>query len=421
MKNTTSSHNPETLSRLFLFAVFIGGAVPSLVLGRAVFGVIAGLAILALMASALRPVIWRGLVCGAKSPIGIAILANMLLWSASALGSNYAGRSIEAVLRTGLFVCLGVIVFHGLTSARELQTLAMKAFVATALVGAIIATLGSTVFPELYGLLRFQGWVLAPVTAAYKAYAALSVLVVPLLLWIAINWRGRWQVFAFLAAGLFLFIVWETSNRAALAGFLGILLAGLIAEFARNAKRFIVVVLGLGATAAFAGVGVWLKMTRGRYTEVAPQNEWLFPVWLVDFQRQTIWSHTLKVFESAPWFGIGANTINFAPGADKPLPGNEVLHMIPAHPHNWVVEVMAETGALGLVALLFTLVFFYGYLLLKYRKTGAAGYLIAISVFAGYWTSGLFNFSYWSAWWQLSFVLMTAFALAVFSATPSKN
>ena len=107
--------------------------------------------------------------------------------------------------------------------------------------------------------------------------------------------------------------------------------------------------------------------------------------------------------------------------AAKPLPGDEVLRMIPAHPHNWVVEVMAETGALGLLALLFTLVFFYVYLLLKYRKTGEAGYLMAILVFAGYWTSGLFNFSYWSAWWQLSFVLTTAFALSAFSAKTSKN
>ena len=63
MKNTASSQNPETLNRLVLFAVFIGAAVPSLVLGRAVFGVITGLAILALMASALRPAIWRGLFC----------------------------------------------------------------------------------------------------------------------------------------------------------------------------------------------------------------------------------------------------------------------------------------------------------------------------------------------------------------------
>jgi len=38
--------------------------------------------------------------------------------------------------------------------------------------------------------------------------------------------------------------------------------------------------------------------------------------------------------------------------------------------------------------------------------------LTAIAVAAGYWSSGLFNFSFWSAWWQCSFVLMLALCLA---------
>ena len=36
----------------------------------------------------------------------------------------------------------------------------------------------------------------------------------------------------------------------------------------------------------------------------------------------------------------------------------------------------------------------------------------------GYWSSGLLNFSFWSAWWQISYLLMTALCLADWKLGP---
>ena len=36
----------------------------------------------------------------------------------------------------------------------------------------------------------------------------------------------------------------------------------------------------------------------------------------------------------------------------------------------------------------------------------------ATAVSIGYWVSGLFNFSFWSAWWQVSFMVLLALCLS---------
>ena len=201
-----------------------------------------------------------------------------------------------------------------------------------------------------------------------------------------------------------------------MAGFIGIVFAMAVTEFSRNPRRLVAKLCVGFTTLLTASVLIWLKVTRNHSIDIAPETNWYFPVWLIDFQRQTIWGHAYQVFETAPWLGVGANTINLTPGANQPLPGNESLHIIPAHPHNWTIEILAETGGLGLFALLATLAAIICSLILNYRKTGIPRYLMVIAMLAGYWSSGLFNFSYWSAWWQVSFVLAVAVAASISKA-----
>ena len=93
------------------------------------------------------------------------------------------------------------------------------------------------------------------------------------------------------------------------------------------------------------------------------------------------------------------------------LPNNN-LNVIPAHPHNWLVEVFTETGALGAFALLTLVITLCLKLSGDFLKSGNTALLAALLVNVGYWSSGLFSFSFWSAWWQVSFLLMMAFCLA---------
>ena len=112
------------------------------------------------------------------------------------------------------------------------------------------------------------------------------------------------------------------------------------------------------------------------------------------------------------WIGFGVNAINYSPGADAIIPGTSDLNLIPAHPHNWAVEVLSETGIIGFLPLLAAISWMVIGLLANFRRTGDLAVLAGIAVSLGYWGSGLFNFSFWSAWWQVSFFLMTSFCLA---------
>ena len=167
-----------------------------------------------------------------------------------------------------------------------------------------------------------------------------------------------------------------------------------------------------GLSIVVVGAVAWLQIIRAKLFEAAPNQDWLIPIWLLDFQRQVIWKHAIEFAMASPWIGIGVNTINFVPGADMVINGTNNLHVIPAHPHNWAIEIFAETGAIGLSVLLITLITLTYQTLLVARRTGNLGHIMAIAVMAGYWVSGLFNFSYWSAWWQLSFLISLTFCFA---------
>ena len=100
------------------------------------------------------------------------------------------------------------------------------------------------------------------------------------------------------------------------------------------------------------------------------------------------------------------NNINFQPGANVPIPHAMGLSMISGHPHNWIVEVLAETGVFGFIPLVVVIVILFYRFALCYARSRDPAMLAAIAAAAGYWGSGLFNFSFWSVWWQTSFILV---------------
>ena len=156
-------------------------------------------------------------------------------------------------------------------------------------------------------------------------------------------------------------------------------------------------------------VVLWLYDTRGHVP--TPEGAVVVvPIWLIDYQRQTIWAHAIDMAMRSPWFGNGINVINLLPGADAPIPHSQ-LKAIPSHPHNWLIEVFAETGVFGaisLVVLVTTLCFKKAR---DYWQSRNDAMLAALLVNVGYWASGLLSFSLWSAWWQVSYLLMTALCL----------
>src|SRR3546814_15937842 len=46
--------------------------------------------------------------------------------------------------------------------------------------------------------------------------------------------------------------------------------------------------------------------------------------------------------------GVSINVVNNLPGAHELIPGINAEY-IPSHPHNWILEILVETGWIGLL------------------------------------------------------------------------
>ena len=81
------------------------------------------------------------------------------------------------------------------------------------------------------------------------------------------------------------------------------------------------------------------------------------------------------------------------------------MHYIPSHPHNFFIELLLETGVVGTLSFIF-LIFSINYFIFKRIITKDFSYVI---FFNGYfWGASLVNFSFWNAWWQVSYFFILA-------------
>ncbi|MBL6946078.1 MAG: O-antigen ligase family protein [Rhodospirillales bacterium] len=395
------------------FAVFFGCALPVQVIGR---GAIAAVLLMVFLWFLSLPDKTRFVKRAFKTthgPVGVMLLGTLVFWMPNALFSVDPVRSLESTIRTFAFIGLAALFWAVLVEHRYLINLSAKALLVASILAVIIALIAQTAIPELYWFLHFRGWISLPLGTSLKPFSALAVFMIPAVILAGVRLKGAWAVLAAANTVGLLVLVWLTYNRAAIAGLLGMIAMAAVLVAGFNRMRKVKVAALLAALTVFGVVMFWLSVTRNR---PGFEGDWLFPLWLIDFQRQTIWNFAWGLAQQNFWFGMGANTINFAPGADAVIPRTATnLAMIPSHPHNWVMEVLAETGIFGLLSLLGAIALTFLQYLRGFFRTGSGAYFAAACIAAGYWVSGLFNFSFWSSWWQMSFVLMTAFCLAHFS------
>lgn len=401
-------------------AVLIGLAVPFLAFGRTIMALPLLLAVLILVRLPGRRGYWRALLEQTRTPIGVMVIITLALWLPSMLFSPLPLRSLEAWSRVPIFIGLVTIFWAMLSEDRAWLFLALKTLLIASAVTAVLALFSILVLPEALSFVRLRGWVFIRPDHFLKEYASMAILLGPVLLWAGWRMGGRWLILAVITMIGLLAIIWLTYNRSAMAGLFAMLVVGGGLTMASRRNLTVNVAIAVVLVAIALALGLWLYDTRG-YMQAPEGAVAVLPPWLLDYQRQTIWANAFDIGMRSPWFGNGINVINLLPGADAPIPTDPNLrviptdpglHVIPAHPHNWLVEVFAETGAIGAISLL-TLVIALGLKLagdyLKYRDWA---FLAALLVNVGYWGSGLLNFSFWSAWWQISYLLMTAFCLA---------
>lgn len=390
--------------------VLVGAAVPALVVGRSALAVALGLGVIGLMVAERRSGVWRDMASAARSPLGLMVLLAVALWLPSMAASPMPGRSFEAWARVPVFLALTGLVWAALARGREGHDLALKAMVAASAAAVIPALVALAGLPELISVLRARGWVDANPVLDLKAFGAVSLLLLPAVLLAGRRLGGRWLMGALASGAGLLGIIWMTHNRSALAGLLAMILTGGVLAMVIDRRPKVIAAVGAGLVVLAAGIMFGLYDARGN---IQPPEGAVaaLPTWLIDFQRQTIWRFALDLGSDAPWFGRGINIINFLPGADTPMPGGG-LTMIPGHPHNWLIEVFAETGLIGVLGLVLVVAALAVRLGRDYLRRRDDAVSAALMVHVGYWASGLFSFSFWSAWWQVSYLLLMALALA---------
>ena len=106
--------------------------------------------------------------------------------------------------------------------------------------------------------------------------------------------------------------------------------------------------------------------------------QFTIPTELIDPHRQFMWGFSIKKIKIKPLFGYGQDTSNFIKGSQKEIgsPYTGDMNFISSHPHNFIIELLLETGFLGLVSFFF-FIFIINYKVWKITKcTTSRLYLI---------------------------------------------
>ncbi len=392
-----------------LMAALVGIAVPCLVFGRAVTAVVLILAVLCIFFLPQRGACVQALAMQARRPFGVMLGVTFALWLPGVVLSLDPLRSVLVWTRMILFVGAAGLIWAAFVEDARMLTPSLRALLVGTAIVLAVSLLALFAVPELLSFVRAKGWQATNAALGLKGFASAAMLLVPVVLWSGYRLGRKWIYCAVAEALGLLVIIGGTASRSAIAGLLAMLIAGgIMATWSRRQWR-------VTALAAFAVCAMTLAVLAWLYTDTmspaGAKAPWGMPLWVVDFHRQAIWRFTFGVAMDSPWFGHGINMINYVPGAFDQIPGYGYIY-IPAHPHNWVLEVLAETGVVGLAPLLVVVAMMLARLTRGYLRSPDPAILTATAVSIGYWVSGLFNFSFWSAWWQVSFMILLVLCLS---------
>jgi len=399
-------------------SIALGLFALALLNSRGAFAAAVGVGALAMLCSAERTVTLMRFRQAMLTPqVGMAA-AVLAAWIPGVALSFLPWESIQVWIRMTLFVALGVGVYAYFGGRPQALDLSLRTLLAGLALGLLLAHLGASAFPELMVLVRgHHAYSLEHARLLLKAFASAAVVLMPLVLWAGWRLGGRWKWGAIVVALALGLLTVLADSRAGMAGLLGALGIVLAASMSRGRSYRLVAALGLLLVAVVAGILVYL--TGRSYAGMVPQSVLIFPAWLVDPHRQVIWQYAVDLATQRPWMGWGINTIALVPPPPGVSPVEFNVPVMPSHPHNWIIEVFAETGLIGGIPMLAAVVLQFLLMLRAYRAHGEPAILAALAASAAFWISGLFNFSFWSAWWQVAYILVLALLYAGRPTAPS--
>lgn len=396
---------------LRILSALVAVSIPSIIIGRTAIGIELTLALLCLcFISDLSQ--WRERTLRALwVPSAFLVVATMIFWLPGLFASSDVMKSFQTWLRVCFFIFASVTLWSALCEDSRLIDYAARVLLVATVLLVSIGLIGFSGFPEVVGFLRGNGWANYDVLRHLKESASSATLLIPLIVWSGYRLRGLWSLFAGIAVLGLLALIWLTDSRSAVAGLLAIVCVTTIVIIFRARSRLIRIMLIIAITTCVAGVMWWLFDTRGDYSTHTMAGKFWTPPWLIDPARQAIWKYAWNAGEANRWFGVGINVMDRLPGARDWNPDVGVRN-IPLHAHDWAFEIIVETGLVGFIALLVTITSFIYKFFQSYFKSPDPAILTVLCVWSAYWVSGLFNFSFWSSWWQISFLISTAICLS---------
>jgi O-antigen ligase len=410
-------------------AVLFGAAAPLLVMGRAEIAVALALASLCfLFASPWRKHVER-LKKWRSAPLAVAAIIVLAAWSPGIFSSPDPGASFTVWARTGLFLVIASFCCAAIAGDEDAASLALKSLVAASVCAFAVALAALYISGDVLAYVRLQPGREYQAQHALKSYANTVMLLLPPLVFAAIAMPGRWRMAGGVATLLGVIIVFATHAKSPKAGLLAMVAATavcLIFAIRSGLVRVMVIVVSLAAAGLLlTSVADKLSKTSERQlANVAAGFTPYLPTVLVDVHRQAIWVFTLDKGLSRPWYGHGINR------AEEIQGGREIAvrtgrgrggENVPSHPHNWLLEIFVETGILGALATAGAVAWFLIGLLNRYFAGKDHLILAVFATSVGYWSSGLFNFSFWSAWWQVAHLVIIAVMLANVRGLPRQE
>ena len=389
----------------------IGLAVPSLVAGRVPIAVLLGVAGLILFYAWRKRITRAALGRGLASPLARTLVALFAVWLVGVFVTIDPVRSWQVWSTTAALIVAGALLVAVLRAEPALLLTAQRALVAGALVGGAIAVIALYVEPTVLNPLHTAH--IAATSDAVKTLrnnGSVAPCLAAIVLWAGWRQGGAWRIAGLAFLPIALAVMRGTDSHAGTLGVIAALLALAIARLyvrlTRRGRRWLIAAVAFVAVAGAAAILSLLPVPP--YS--APETLFM-PVWLVDAHRQLIWGFSYHTGLESPWIGYGLDTAGRVPGAKAFLPGFGATETMPSHAHNWMLELFVESGLLGLGAALVALGVFARTLLHAARRHEPGAYA-AIALAGTYFGSGVVNFSVWSAWWQASFLVLLALALA---------
>ncbi len=143
--------------------------------------------------------------------------------------------------------------------------------------------------------------------------------------------------------------------------------------------------------------------------------EFKIPTHLIDHHRQFVWGFSIQKFMLKPLFGYGQDSSNFIDGSQVDIGSKYTgdMNFIPSHPHNFLLEILLETGLFGTFSFILLIYIINVRVWKLHQSLKFKLHLIFLNSF--FWGSSLVNFSFWLSWWQASyFLLLSLIASKVF-------